>query len=275
MGSGRFDAVSYSAAATTRRATGVDDFAYSVNAQVTGNYAIHADVDPKGLTVRECRDSTEHPLALPIAVFFDVTGSMSHYPRQIQLALPQLLAHLENRVPDPQIMVGAIGDAFSDRVPLQVGQFESDNRIDDQLRSLILEGGGGGGNHESYELAFYLLARHTAADQWEKRNGKGYAFVIGDERAYEKVSSSQVTNIIGGGFQGDIPTQDIVNEAKKKFDVFFVSVNNGYRAQNEQYWRGLVGDDFYLTIDGIPDLVQLIGDTVVSNEVKKTATTTP
>jgi hypothetical protein len=275
MGSGRFSHEAYATASTLRSASGISDFHYSDTAIARGDYKVHADLDPKGLTVRECRDSADHPLALPIAVFFDVTGSMSTYPRLIQAELPNLLAHLENRVPDPQIMVGGIGDAFSDRVPLQVGQFESDNRIDDQLRSILLEGGGGGGNHESYELAFYLLARHTAADQWEKGRGKGYAFIIGDERAYETVDSGQVAKIIGGGFQGDIITQSIVAEAQTKFHTFFIAVNNGYLRQNEQYWRGLVGNDYYLTLDDPANLVTLLGDTVVKQEMTNAVATTP
>jgi hypothetical protein len=45
---------------------------------------------------------------------------------------------------DPQIMFGAIGDATCDRAPLQVGQFESDNRMDDDLGRILLEGGDAG-----------------------------------------------------------------------------------------------------------------------------------
>ena len=59
-------------------------------------------------------------------------------------------------------MFGAIGDATCDRAPLQVGQFESDNRMDDDLGRILLEGGGGGQKTESYELAMYFMARHTA-----------------------------------------------------------------------------------------------------------------
>jgi hypothetical protein len=80
-------------------------------------------------------------------------------------------------------MFGAIGDATCDRAPLQVGQFESDNRMDDDLSRILLEGGGGGQKTESYELAMYFMARHTAADCYEKRGKRGYLFIIGDELA--------------------------------------------------------------------------------------------
>ena len=76
---------------------------------------------------------------------------------------------------------GAVLDATCDRVPLQVGQFESDNRMDEHLGNMVLEGGGGGQMTESYELAMYFMARHTAIDCHEKRRRRGYLFIIGDE----------------------------------------------------------------------------------------------
>ena len=81
----------------------------------------------------------------------------------LQRKLPQLLGLLLRKgyADDPQIMFGAIGDATCDRAPLQVGQFESDNRMDDDLGRILLEGGGGGQKTESYELAMYFMARHT------------------------------------------------------------------------------------------------------------------
>ena len=81
----------------------------------------------------------------------------------------------------PHILVGAIGDAHCDDYPFQVGQFESDNRFDEQLRSIILEGGGGGQLMESYGLAYRFAAYHTALDCYEKRGKEGYFFTTGDE----------------------------------------------------------------------------------------------
>src|SRR5205814_1656783 len=159
-----------------------------------------------GQIVRESRDSDEHPESLPIAVFFDVTGSMGWVPRELQKKLPKLFGLLLQKgyVEHPQVLFGAIGDAYVDRVPLQIGQFESDNRSDENLETFILEGGGGGGNHESYNLAAYYMARHTALDSVEKRGKRGYLFFIGDERLYSTIEHTQVARLIGDGLEEDL-----------------------------------------------------------------------
>ena len=152
----------------------------------SGARSVHPDLDPFDVGRRESRDSDEHPQSLAIAVLFDVTGSMGGVPRTLQKKLPKLLGLLKDSgyVSDPQLMFGAIGDATCDRAPLQVGQFESDNRMDGDLERILLEGGGGGQKTESYELAMYFMARHTATDCFEKRGKRGYLFIIGDEMPY-------------------------------------------------------------------------------------------
>src|ERR1700753_700054 len=157
MGSGRWSTNVYDAAARFRAATGASAFGYSDS----GATRTHPDLDPRGRTVRESRDSAEHPESLAIAVLFDVTGSMRDVPRTLQAKLPQLLGLLLRKgyATDPQIMFGGIGDATCDRAPLQVGQFESDNRMDDDLGRILLEGGGGGEQIQCYDpcLSFIVL----------------------------------------------------------------------------------------------------------------------
>src|SRR6201991_2206429 len=194
MGSGVWSTDVYDAADRYRRTTGRSAFAYSDS----GARTVHPKLDPRG-AVRESRDSAEHPESLAIAVLFDVTGSMGGIPRVLQTKLPQLLGLLlrNGYARDPQIMFGAIGDATCDRVPLQIGQFESDNRMDDDLGRIVLEGGGGGQMTESYELALYFMARHTSIDCLKRRGRRGYLFLIGDEMPYRGVSRHQVREIVG------------------------------------------------------------------------------
>src|SRR5580658_4603845 len=183
MGSGKWSAVTYGERAGARAATGKDAFDFSRAAMQSGQLRPHQTLDPSGLGIRESRDSDEHPESNSIIISLDVTGSMGKVVRGIHANLPQLhellLGH--HCIADPQIMFAAVGDATCDKVPLQVGQFESDNRMDRNLENMILEGGGGGQSTESYELTMYVAARHTAIDCWEKRGRKGYLFMIGDE----------------------------------------------------------------------------------------------
>ena len=274
MGGGGWDVGTYDASVSAAKTAGKSVFDYS--SRVTSGRAaakVHDLLDPKklntvGKNVREALDSAEHPNATPIAVLFDVTGSMRDIPMVLQEKLPQLHGLLQRKgyVEDPQILFGAIGDATSDRLPLQVGQFESDNRMDEALTNIVLEGGGGGGNHESYELAAYYMARHVDLDA-NKRGRKGYLFFIGDERLYARIDRRQVKELIGDTLQEDLTTVQIFEELKAKFDVFFLfaSPNGGYRPEDSLYnggsprgwssgtdvcyWRDLLGQQALVLAD--------------------------
>src|SRR5688572_11687619 len=242
MGSGRWSTDVYSAAAGYRAATGTSAFAYSDS----GAREAHPALDPMNVGKRESRDSDEHPHSTPIAVLFDVTGSMGTVPRVLQTKLPQLLGLLTRKgyATDPQIMFGAIGDATCDRVPLQVGQFESDNRMDDDLGRIVLEGGGGGQMQESYELALYFMARHTVTDSWEKRGRRGYLFVIGDELAYPKVKSGEVARLIDDDLREDVPLRRIVDEVTRRWDTYYLLPSGSHYSGNRKvldFWRDLLG----------------------------------
>src|SRR5205823_10415699 len=195
MGSTRWSDDDYLARARHRAETGKDAFEYD-HAIRTGAAAqeVHAKMNPFGVQVRESRDSAAHPESHAVGVLFDVTGSMQTVPRILQENLPRLMGLLLRKgyVEHPQILIGAIGDATCDVAPLQVGQFESGIEIEEDLGKLFLEGGGGGQLTESYELAMYFMARHTAIDCKEKRGKRGYLFVIGDETPYPHINRREV-----------------------------------------------------------------------------------
>ncbi len=262
MGSGRWSTDVYTAAENFRAATGQSAFAYSD----AGARKAHPALDPEGVFMRECRDSDEHPVSTPIVVMFDVTGSMRNVPRVLQTKLPQLLGMLTRKgyAADPQIMFGAIGDATCDRVPLQVGQFESDNRMDEDLSRIVLEGGGGGTKQESYELAMYFLARHVLMDSMVQRQRKGYLFLIGDELPYPKVKPKEVKRVIGDDLAEPIPVASIVAELQRKFEVFFIlpaSASYGGDSEVLAAWRELLGQNV-LELDDLNAVCETIALTV-------------
>jgi hypothetical protein len=242
MGSGYWSADVYETAERLRN--GKSAFAYSDS----GARSVHPDLDPFDVGKRESRDSDEHPNSLAIAVLFDVTGSMGAVPRALQKKLPKLLGLLKDSryVQDPQLMFGAIGDATCDRAPLQIGQFESDNRMERHLHNILLEGGGGGQKMESYELAMYFMARRTSIDCFTKRGKRGYLFIIGDEMPYPGVKPREVSDWIGDEIPQPVAIRNLVARLTRRWDTYYILPEGAAYAGDGQVlgtWRGLLGQN--------------------------------
>ncbi|WP_280312760.1 hypothetical protein [Nocardia abscessus] len=268
MGYGHWDDSAYHGAKTFRAARGIDDFGYTaqLRAESPANWRVHPMLDPLGVTARECRDSAEHGNSLPIAVLFDVTGSMGRVPRIMQDKLGTLHGLLRRKgyAEDPQILFGAIGDADTDRVPLQIGQFESDNRMDEQLRAVFLEGGGGGQKSESYELAAYFLATHVVTDAWEKRRKKGYLFLIGDELNKPRLASRHIRAVIGDSVRRDISVESVYRELAERWHVHYILPDQSsyfHDPEIAEHWRALLGQNF-LRLDDPAAVCELIALTI-------------
>lgn len=260
MGGGSWDTSAYRSAARTRAATGQADFDYDQRVRSGQASGIHSSLDPKtvagptsplaGQNVRESRDNDEHPNSLPVAVFFDVTGSMGRVPQVLQKKLATLMDVIIAKagIQDVQILVGAIGDATCDRYPFQVGQFESDNRFDEALRQIILEGGGGGQIHESYALAYRFGAYHTATDSFEKRGRKGYLVTMGDEMPWPTVTKDEVRRIFGVEAIGDESIEDLISKAQEKWELYHICLtaetSHGSDPRVHERWQSFIGERF-------------------------------
>lgn len=204
----------------------------------------HPTMDPMGVDVRESRDSEAHPNSVGVVFALDVSGSMGEIPARLATrTLPVFMsAMLEAGVASPQVLFMGVGYAGGDRAPLQVGQFESTERLMDQwLTRLYLEGGGGGGD-ESYELAMYFCARHTAMDCLQKRGRRGYLFITGDEPPNPVVSRAHVKNIIGDDLDADIPIREIIDETMRSFEPFYLIPDQARDRRVGRQWRDLLGD---------------------------------
>lgn len=267
MGGSAYSSHDYSARSSLRsdraKSTGISidsaTFAYDHDIKTGKTDAkVHSSLSPKGVKIRESRDSAAHPVTLPIVVLLDTTGSMAGVPVIIQQNLTRLMGcFLDDKASGkkyigdsyPAIMVGAVDDYDAQagrghEGTLQIGQFESGIEIDDNLTNLWLTRNGGGTYDESYEMGMYFVARKTAHDNYEKRGRKGYMFIIGDEHAYKTVSAEQVNNVIGDTIQSDISTKDILAELKERYHVFFILPNmtSHYAdAALERHWVDLLG----------------------------------
>ena len=237
MGYGNYSQAAHEAILKGRSGTSAE--------QVFQQQSCHPLMNPKGVRVRESRDSADHPSSLGIVFALDVTGSMGDIPKLLATRqLPTFMKLLSDcKVPDPQLLFMAVGDATSDNAPLQVGQFESTAKLMDQwLTWSYLEGGGGGSGHESYELALYFLAQHTEMDCWVKRQKRGYLFMTGDEEPYPSLSKHIADGVVGDRLDDDLTVEEIVAELQKTFVPFFVIPDLERRSRCERIWRDLLGD---------------------------------
>lgn len=237
MGYGAWDASTYDTHTSAKVASGTT-FSYSGLVSSGAATGAHDSLDPDrkaksgpfaGKIVREARDSDEHPTSVAVAAVFDVTGSMGHVPRLLQTKLAELFGLLLRKgyLEHPQVLVGAYGDTEVDATPFQVGQFESDNRADETLDNLYLEGGGGGNSGESAHAIWWYLGQYAELDSLDKRGKKGYLFTIGDEVPLTVLSASDVKrHIPDATIQGDLTREQCLELAQQKFDVYHVVINN-------------------------------------------------
>jgi hypothetical protein len=243
MGSGRFDHTAYrSYTSSTAGMSREERF---------GSRETKKELNPLGVKIRESRDSTDNPLSNAIIVALDVTGSMGMLAEVIaRQGLGVLFQRLldDKPVTDPHLMFMGVGDANFDKAPLQVSQFEADNRIVEQLAGLYLEGGGGGNNSESYHLPWYFAAQHTSIDCFEKRGKRGYLFTVGDEETPEPLRVSQVKGVIGDTLERDMTAAELLALAQRTYNVFHIIIEEGNYARGRldatrKSWKTLMGQN--------------------------------
>lgn len=224
------------------------------------------EMDPAKMVVRESRDSAEHPESTAIILGFDVTGSMGQIPEAFARGLLGGLMRelLEKRpVPDPQLLVVAVGDSTCDRYPLQVGQFESDMRIDDWLTKIYIEGGGGGGNHESYGLVHHFAGTRTSIDCMEERGRKGFLFTVGDEAPWEVIRKAEIAKVFGDAQAEDVTLEAAIASAQRLYDVIHILVKSQNYAPSENLaiWQKYLGQNV-LVLDDYTHLAELVVTTI-------------
>lgn len=200
---------------------------------------------PKNIT-RESRDSAEHPNSTAVIFGIDSTGSMSRIyeavAKKFETAVVEIFERLP--VPDPQIMFAAVDDVEAHGIdPLQVTQFEVDNKIAEQLFDLYYTGCGCGNGFESYQLLWYFASRHTSVDCYEKRKKKGILITVGDDGPQYNLSASDIKRVFGDSEAEDMTAEQLINEVNKKFEVYHICLEQGgsYRESDYKKWQELIG----------------------------------
>lgn len=233
-------------------------------------------LDPRKVTIRESRDSEQHPNSTPVILALDVTGSMGMIAEHMaRKGIGELIETIIDQQPiqDPHVMFMGVGDAICyDSAPLQVSQFETDLRIVEQLSDIWLEGGGGGNGFESYDLPWYFAANYTSIDSFEKRGKKGYLFTIGDDAPPPRgLDRSVLERVFDDGDGVPVTKHQLLEAAQKQWDVFHVIVEQGGACRNYARdnviggWRELLGSRAIL-LDDYKYLSQVISAVIRAAE---------
>lgn len=263
MGSGSYSSVR----ATTTSAT----YEAKTQSEIFTNYGVTTEMNPAN-TVRECRDSEEHPLTVPIIVALDVTGSMGYVPEKfVREEMTTIMTGLYDAGhKDSQLLFMGIGDHDFDRSPLQVGQFEADDQLLNKwLTDIYLEGGGGCNDGESYLLAWYYAARNTVIDSFSNRGKKGFLFTIGDELNLHSINASKQSSIFGdNGQYKDVTADELLKEASEKYNVFHLHLSetrSGARQSVKEHWKQSLQDNCKI-LESYKDIAKTIISVVSGSE---------
>jgi len=226
----------------------------------------HESMLPLNISLRECRDSPTHPRTIPVILGLDVTGSMRKIPENlIREGLPKLMSKLnQNGADDASLLFLAIGDHIHDSFPLQVGQFESgDEELDMWLTRSYLEGNGGGNREESYLLAYYFAAFHTATDAYDRWGKKGTLITVGDEPCVKSLSKSAIKEIFGDNVDKSYSFEELYEKASEKYDIYHIHVIHTSQISQTgwKFWKEVIDEkciiinDYTLVPDTVADLV--------------------
>ena len=214
--------------------------------------SVKPEFDPKGIPMRESRDSDDHPNSNAIIIGLDVTGSMSDILEGVAKKLNVLVTEILDRKPvtDPQIMFNAIGDAMCD-----------------------FERGGGGNMFESYPLAWYFAAMHTDIDCLNKRNQKGFLFTMGDDCYPDRLTAREIKDIFGDTVERDIPVEELLNLVNRKYEVFHLVLDRRSDTSNIAKWRSLMGERVIKVSDytKVPEIIVSILETMGGKDVDEVA----
>lgn len=257
------------AARQAYRAASGTTFAHtaSMSSRPRSQQTIHESVDPRRLNtvgekVRECLDSAEHPLTVPVAVGFDETASMGDAPMLLQEKLVTLKgALLRAGLPDAQLLFAAYGDGHNGEIaPCQAGQFESGLEMEEWLNNLFLEYMGGGNGGESPGLLLYFLGAHSRLDSVTKRGKKGYLILTGDESPHPTVPRDEIKRYIDDDVERDLTIEEVVAMARQWYEVYFFHVRTGAAEMQGSLgvWQKLLGEQYVIPTQGLEDISEQI-----------------
>lgn len=198
--------------------------------------ALAKKVDASGLI----QDNIATDATSALIVVTDVTGSMDDWPGAIFGKLPLLDMEGQNYLgADGEISFWAVGDAYSDKYPLQTTNFANRQALTDSLKQLIIEKGGGGQAMETYELAA-LYALHNV--ETPEVIGKPVIVFIADESPYANISVD-IAKAAKVTLEREVTTEQVFEDLMKRYEVFLIYKEYDSSHSTKKRWVELIGSD--------------------------------
>jgi len=224
------------------KAVAPDDRSYAVNKKGPDLKL----VDPKGRTI-----TTESEF--PVIIGVDGTGSMQTWPAEIFDRLPLLYTTLAKYQLDPAtkesrvaLSFGVIGDAASDKWPVQISDFGKGVTLDTYLKALKPEGGGGPGIRESYEL----FAQYLDTNVSTPKAVSPFLILMGDEKFYEQVDPTQAKTFLGTDIGQPRDSRELWRSLAQRFDIYLL--RKSYAGRDEEIrsqWDAVLAPQHIIPVD--------------------------
>jgi len=208
--------------------------------KMRGRTQLHPDMDPYG------KDIATESMS-PVVLALDVTGSMGDWPLIIWDKLPMFYGQImmNEYLDDPHMCFAPVGDAWSDKAPVQVTDFVVGMEMDDVLSQVFIEGGGGEGYCESYELMAFYFLKHCHL----KEGSKPLLFFTADEDFYSKVFPDQVKRVIGDQVETELDSISVMRALGMKFNVYVLRKSYAYMDDKiTKHWESALGPGRTLTL---------------------------
>lgn len=251
MGGYSYDRDVYSSSSSSSWSSSSNFGASSYSASKLSSTTLDYSMEPNGKIIKSTTKS-------PIIIVLDVTGSNINFARVVYDKLPMFYGQIEQKgyLKDFDIAICAVGDAYTDSYPLQIGNFAKGIELDSWLEKIVLEGGGGGQGKESYELAAYYLLKNTQFVP----GSEPIIFFIGDESPYPTVNTSQAENFGIGSCKDDIEPFSLLR--KKVNDNVFMLLNKycGRKFESDitSCWTSLLAPEHVIKIQEEKSIVDLM-----------------
>ena len=139
-------------------------------------------------------------------------------------------------VTDPHVMFMGIGDVEYDSAPLQVSQFEADNRIAAAADQPLAGAWRWRQQPRIVPSAVVLRGRHTVHDAMQNRGKRGYLFTVGDEEVPTDLLPEHIQSVLGYKPQHKWTAQARLQEAQRQYNVFHIVVKQG-QSRPSVPWR--------------------------------------